>query len=76
MFSSISCHDSYESGVSRLFFFRDVACFLACLFPFWWGSHFARVGQSPIVMEYGQPSGGKCLQGNLWYSPPASMTCH
>ena len=33
-----------------------------------------RVGKSVINKVYIREGGRRCLQGNLWYSPPASMT--
>ena len=30
--------------------------------------------QNPFLSRAGRGGGGRCLQGNLWYSPPASMT--
>ena len=33
-----------------------------------------RVGKSVINKVYIREEGRRCLQGNLWYSPPASMT--
>ena len=33
-----------------------------------------RVGKSVINKVYIREGGRRCLQGNLWYSPPASVT--
>ena len=37
-------------------------------------SHSFFRGQEALNLSYPCAGGGRCLQGNLWYSPPASMT--
>ena len=34
----------------------------------------SKITHTPSKVKRSAPAGERCLQGNLWYSPPASMT--
>ena len=41
-----------------------------------WYKQIITNGRNEECVTFHQGVGGRCLQGNLWYSPPASMTSH